>query len=158
MDRWAMDYAGRLLDDLGSSLPRSKDSGPLPGTDPWQKSGLAELTGSADQALLDSPLPIASLADGALAALRMLSGADILPDYHGSQLLTLRAAMTGLRRNGAIAPGGSCRILPCADGHVAVNLTRDSDWQSLDAWLQTPSNPDWDSVKHRVRGCDRSTL
>ncbi|NND69410.1 MAG: CoA transferase, partial [Halioglobus sp.] len=67
-------------------------------------------------------------------------------------------AMTGLRRNGAIAPGGSCRILPCADGHVAVNLARDSDWQSLDAWLQTPTNPDWDSVMHRVRGCDRNTL
>ena len=51
-------------------------------------------------------------------------------------LVTRRAEILGLRSNGRTSAGGSCRLLPAADGWVAVNLARASDIEALPAVLE----------------------
>lgn len=150
LDSTAWRYAQKLLGDLGITAPEAAPGVRGTADERWRKSGMMALTGTPESALAHCPVPVASLADGALAALRHIGGAAILGDRAGGDLLALRAAMMGLTRNGAIAPGGSCRLLPCADGHVAVNLARDSDWASLEAWLQEPTAAGWDAVARGV--------
>ena len=36
---------------------------------------------------------------------------------------------------GATAPGGACRLLPCRDAMLAVNLPQPGDWKQMPAWL-----------------------
>ena len=43
--------------------------------------------------------------------------------------------LVGLRRRGAVAPGGACRLVRAADGWLAVHLARDDDVVLADAWL-----------------------
>ncbi|HEY0973250.1 MAG TPA: CoA transferase, partial [Solimonas sp.] len=81
------------------------------------------------------PAPLAAAADGALAALAALAPAGALAGLCGHALLTERAAIFGHRRQGAIAPGGSSRLLSTRDGALALNLARDDDWDLLPAWL-----------------------
>ena len=158
LDGLACRYAGQLLKDLGVAAPSMREQAPTPDPQRWQRSGLAALTGEPEAAVTHCPVPIASLADGALGALRLLAGRDILPDYTGAGLLTVRAALSGLARQGATSAGGSCRILPCNDGHLAVNLPRDSDWASVEAWLQTPVASEWSAVAETLEGMSNQEL
>lgn len=114
----------------------------------WAESGAMALTGAADGAPELCPAPLASCADGALAALGAVAGA-VLP-ITGAALLGERAAVAGLRRAGAISPGGGCRLLASADGWLAVNLARPSDWELLPAWLEHVVAPDWPSLEAAV--------
>ncbi len=43
--------------------------------------------------------------------------------------------VTGLSRGGDVSCGGGTRLLPSADGWVAVSLTREDDWDLVAAWL-----------------------
>ena len=47
-----------------------------------------------------------------------------------------RARLLGLRSNGRISAGGTCRLLPTADGWVAINLPRPWDREALPAVLE----------------------
>ena len=149
-DPVACAYARRLLGDLDIEAPAPAHSNQFGVQDRWHDSGLADLTGYPDTAVAQCPVPLANLADGALEALRWLAGDDILPGYTGGELLSLRARLSGLTRQGATSPGGSCHILPCADGHVAINLAREDDWQCLDALFLQPTAAQWPAVAERV--------
>lgn len=143
--RTASSYGNRLLRDLGATMccALTRDA------DPAQRhadSGLLALTGHADGPPLDCPLPLAICADGALAALGALAGTSALDTIDGARLLGQRAALAGLTRNGRIAPGGSCRLLPVAGGWLALNLARDDDWDLLPAWLETETPRDWNEI------------
>jgi len=151
MDGVASHYARQLLEDLGVAALYLTTQTPTPNPLRWQQSGLAALTGAPDAAVAQCPVPIASLADGALGALCLLAGRDILPQHTGAGLLTVRAEMSGLTRHGAISAGGSCRILACKDGHLAVNLARESDWALLEAWLREPVAKEWTAVAQQLR-------
>lgn len=109
----------------------------------WARSGAMQLTGRADGAPLLAPGPLALCADGAAAALRALAP-GCLDELHGAALLGERAACAQLSRRGPLSPGGSCRLLPCSDGWLAVNLARSDDLAAMAAWLQldtdTPSS------------------
>jgi hypothetical protein len=48
-------------------------------------------------------------------------------DLDVGRLLTGRAALMGLTRRGRVSAGGACRLLPAADGWVAVSLARPED-------------------------------
>jgi hypothetical protein len=102
-----------------------------------------QLTGRGDGAPLLAPGPLALCADGAAAALRALAP-GCLDELDGAALLGERAACAQLSRRGPLSPGGSCRLLPCSDGWLAVNLARSDDLAALAAWLQldtdTPSS------------------
>ena len=103
------------------------------------------LTGFADGPPLICPAPLASCAAGVALALEAIApGAFTALD--AAALLGERAAIAGLRRNGAIAPGGACRLLQAEEGALAVNLARDEDWALLPAWLETDIAPDWDTL------------
>lgn len=116
----------------------------------WAASGLMSLTGCSDGAALMCPVPLASCADSVLASLAEAAHTDF-GELLGSQLLTMRAAITGHTRQGRTSPGGSCRLLDTADGLMALNLARDSDWDLLPAWLESDIKPDWDAVAEAVR-------
>ena len=65
-------------------------------------------------------------------------------------LLVERAAIAGLRRQGTTSCGGATRLLPTADGWVAVALARPHDLEAVPAWLEVDRGSDaanvWDIV------------
>jgi hypothetical protein len=66
---------------------------------------------------------------------------DVLP------LLAERAEASGLRRSGTTTCGGTGRLLPAADGWIAVNLPRDEDIASVPAWLEIGGSDDpWAAI------------
>ncbi len=110
----------------------------------WAASGAMALTGFADGPPLLAPGPLASAARAAVDAIAGI--ARKLPFAHrtalesidGPALLGERAAIAKLRRRGTTAPGGSCHLIPCADGWIAVNLARPEDLELVPAWLDEP--------------------
>src|SRR4051812_29582151 len=56
----------------------------------------------------------------------------------GPALLGERAALAGLTRHGDRSAGGATRLLPAADGWLAVALARPDDVAALAAWLERP--------------------
>ena len=91
----------------------------------WADSGAMALTGPPDCALG----PPAPLVNGVERLGRRLANLDALA------LLGEREAILGLARDGAISCGGGCRLLPTADGWLALTLARPEDWGSRQAWL-----------------------
>jgi hypothetical protein len=97
----------------------------------WARSGAMALTG-----LPDLPLgPPEALVEGVERLVRPWSGLDALA------LLGERAALMGLWRRGPVSCGGSCRLLPAADGWMAVSLARREDLESVPAWLELDELP-----------------
>jgi crotonobetainyl-CoA:carnitine CoA-transferase CaiB-like acyl-CoA transferase len=140
----ASDYAALLLDSLGARVRRQPGPDDAHPALAWANSGAMALTGSKDGPPQMCPAPLASCIDGVRAAFAALAGNDLpLP---GAEVLGERAALAGLQRNGAIAPGGACRLLHAADGWLAVSLPRDDDWQLLPAWLESDVATSWEDL------------
>lgn len=133
-------YARSLLEELG--LPEVTPPADLPQDTPaqaWARSGALWLTGREDGPPVLPRAPLASAADGTLAALRALAPCGVLREIDGARLLGEHAATADLRRRGRTSPGGSCRLLRARDGWLAVNLPRgEEDWRMLPAWLESP--------------------
>jgi crotonobetainyl-CoA:carnitine CoA-transferase CaiB-like acyl-CoA transferase len=70
------------------------------------------------------------------------------------ELVFGRARLLGLRSNGRVSAGGTCRLVPTADGWVAVNLPRPWDREALPAVLEDevdPTDP-WPAIeRHAAR-------
>lgn len=110
----------------------------------WAGSGAMALTGRADGPDLQSVGRPATVARGAALAYELLTGARV----DGAALLGERAALMGLRRQGAVSAGEGTRLLRGIDGWWALNLARDRDlvpaliegagtgdaWQDVIAW------------------------
>lgn len=75
-------------------------------------------------------------ANSTLAALRRTCGKDILPGQNGKDLLYERAELMQLRVRGHCSANGSCHLLRCCDGWLAINVSRETDWQLLPALLE----------------------
>lgn len=140
--------ARRLLGPFGSpSLPVwQADPPPLA----WRRAGLLAVTGRSDGPGLVSPIPLTSLADGALLALGALAPGALLPSS-GALLLGERARRLNLPRRGAASANGSARLLATRDGHVALNLPRADDWDSLPALLGVGVSGWSDVARHMAR-------
>ena len=141
-------YAGKLLADLGVSANIS-----VPGTlqhpaERWADCGLMHLTGDDEPEVCPVPLP--DCADGALAAFRAVTGQHVPPGTTGSRLLTERAALMHLQRNGSQSPQGHCRLLPTADGCIGLNLAREQDWSLLPALFGREGSFDWQTISTEV--------
>jgi hypothetical protein len=68
------------------------------------------------------------------------------------RVLTERAALTGLTRQGRTSCGGGARLLEARDGWLAVNLPRPSDLRSVPAWVGGGLHEDpWRVVERGVR-------
>ena len=90
------------------------------------------LTGESDGPPLVAPVPLAALADGALAAFRALAPEADLP-ASGALLLGERARLMGLTRQGQISANGTCRLLQAKGGRIALNIPRPDDLELLPA-------------------------
>jgi crotonobetainyl-CoA:carnitine CoA-transferase CaiB-like acyl-CoA transferase len=96
-------------------------------------------------------------------ALELLAGDDWRGDLDAPALLGERAAIFGLTRRGATSPSGSCRLLACSDGWLAVNLARTDDIALLPAWLEEteaaidPADP-WPNLCRSLRSRSHRTL
>lgn len=145
--------AGWLEDAFGCRIALEGGDHPALG---WRRSGLMAVSGLADGPGLVAPAPLTSFADAALSGLRRLSGSSALP-ANGALLLGERARLMGLARRGAVSANGSCRLLPVADGHVALNLPRDDDWDLVTALVQEPVE-DWEGLAALVRSWRRDAL
>jgi hypothetical protein len=93
--------------------------------------------------------PPDGLVDGVEELARPFDGVD------GLALLGERAAHMGLWRRGTTSCGGSCRLLPSRDGHLAVSLARADDFSSVPAWLELDDPPPtapatWSAVRDAV--------
>jgi hypothetical protein len=129
------------------------DAGGCPVLD-WAASGAMALTGHAGHPPLTSPAP----AFGMLAAVMPLlgwatgrTGTAVRPDP--AVLLTGRAGLLGLARNGRVSAGGSTRLLRAADGWCAVTLSRPDDAGSVPAILGTAEVADpWRALAAAARG------
>jgi len=104
------------------------------------------LTGARDGEPQLCPVPLASCADGALAAIGALSLNPLPSSLSGARLLGERAATSTLARAGAESCGGACRLLAVSNGEIALNLARDADWELLPAWLEADAPRDWNAV------------
>jgi hypothetical protein len=142
------------------------------------------LTGRRDGPPLLAPGPFAAAAADAIAALARLAGPEgsparrTLEALDAAALLAEKAAASGLRRAGAIAPGGRCRLLRAADGWLAPNLAREEDVALLPAWLEDsyqsppaadrrddaetlwdgPTDAVWKAISQAVAGRDPAEL
>ena len=147
---YATRYANRLLQDLSDARRLAAQ----PETHPavrWAHSGSMALTGYPGEPAQMCPVPLASYADGIIAALRNFQPLSPLTAIDGARLLGERAALAAYERRGDIAAGGSCRLLQAADGWLAVNLARPSDWEMLPAWLQAGPISHWAAVAAALR-------
>ncbi|GAF48904.1 hypothetical protein RW1_062_00280 [Rhodococcus wratislaviensis NBRC 100605] len=122
----------------------------------WAESGVIALTGRADGPPVIPPGRAATVARAMsswIADVSALGGRQHL-DIDGARLLAERAAFTGRPRHGNISVGGSCRLLPTADGWAAVSCARPDDptligalisdavdegnpWPAVADWLHT---------------------
>ncbi len=121
---------------MSEKEPVRASAGARAGAAAWAASGLLALTGRPHGPGLGPPLAlvegVGAWADR-LTATSTALGAPVAVDPLA--LLAARAAVTGLTRGGDVSCGGGTRLLPCADGWVAVSLTREDDWALVAAWL-----------------------
>jgi crotonobetainyl-CoA:carnitine CoA-transferase CaiB-like acyl-CoA transferase len=111
----------------------------------WAASGIVWLTGTAAGPPLLPPGRAASVAQGLAERLFELTDARLRVD--GARLLSERAAFTDGSRRGDRSVGGSCRLLPTADGWAAVSCARPDDPLLLGALVEQelPADP-WPTV------------
>jgi hypothetical protein len=142
---WARDYGNGLLRELGADITLTERAEEHPGLR-WARSGCMSLTGEPQGEPQMSPVPLAAYADGVLAALAALAPGADLAGLDGAALLGERAALAHHKRGGAVSAGGACRLLPAADGWLALNLPRVHDWELMSAWLECGPLENWAQV------------
>jgi crotonobetainyl-CoA:carnitine CoA-transferase CaiB-like acyl-CoA transferase len=102
----------------------------------WARSGSMWLTGQPSGPPLAPSAPVLP---------RAVAIADVIGELSGRRgrqvnlevdsVLADRAALNGWHRRGRVSANGTCQLLPCADGWLAVNLSRPVDMDSLPALL-----------------------
>ena len=123
----------------------------------WRRAGLFALSGHKDGPARMVPLPLATFVDGALLALKSLSGDPEKLPINGSLLLGERARILDMSRNGRASPSGHCRLIDARQGRFALNLARDDDWTLLEAWLEEPATT-WGDVGRIAKARDAAAL
>src|SRR2546423_444130 len=102
------------------------------------------LTGWPDAAPLAPAAPVVARLRAAAAELARLTGRlGTRVDIDVAVAVTGRAAILGLTRQGRVSAGGSCRLLPAADGWVAVSLARPSDHELVPAIVSDDAGDPW---------------
>ena len=89
------------------------------------------------------PPPLSTALNAVLAEFASLPGAASIAALEGAQLLLERMLCTGAQWRDGCSPSGACRFVATADGTLAVNLPRPSDWELLAAWLETDAGGAW---------------
>jgi len=118
------------------------------------------LTGHPDGPPLAPPFAVIPALEAVAAELVRLSaavGTEVRVDV--AELLTGRAALLGLTRQGRTSANGSCRLLPTTDGWVAVNLARPSDIEAVPALIEgTVDGDPWETLGRAAAQIDSASL
>ena len=70
----------------------------------------------------------------------------------GEEVLDARAPWMSLAPPGERSPNGSCRMVRCADGWIAVNLPREDDLASVPAWIGAALDDEpWAAIAEMAR-------
>lgn len=109
------------------------------------------LTGWPDRPPLAAPAGVADALASVTDDIAELTDGRVVLD--GPAVAAERAAIRGLARGGRVSAGGACRLVPAADGWIAVNLPRASDRELVPAWLESTED-DWRSVVRSRRAAD----
>jgi crotonobetainyl-CoA:carnitine CoA-transferase CaiB-like acyl-CoA transferase len=161
--------ATMLLEQLGARKVHGGDSSlgtvKVPewrgNAEEWAASGAMTLTGHADGPPLAPDAPLGARLRAAEAVLALLSSCvGRRVDVDVLALLGERAALAGLTRRGRTSVGGAARLLEAHDGWVVVNLARDSDVESIPAWLEldeVATNP-WEAVATAIARRDAAEV
>ena len=117
----------------------------------WAACGAMWLTGDADGPPLAAPGDQAArLAASPRVARTLAAHLGLAIELDGPGLVGERAGALGLRRRGTTSPNGGTRLLPAADGWVAMTLARPDDVALLAAWMQRDwPGDEWDAVGRR---------
>ncbi|WP_127781817.1 CoA transferase [Rhodococcus sp. X156] len=116
----------------------------------WAASGVLALTGHRDGPPLLPPGHAATTARRLASWIADATCGTVQVD--GGALLAERAALTGHQRQGATSLGGSCRLLPTADGWAAVSCARPGDPLLLGALVgETLGEDPWPTVAAWLR-------
>ena len=136
-------HCGLSLESLAVSQTATRPArAELPAIE-WARSGAMALSGDPNGPPEFASGALATAARGAEIALRALAPAGALADLDAPALLGERAAIAGFARRGEISCGGAARLLETQSGFIVAHLPRDTDWQSLPAWLETNDDPAW---------------
>ncbi len=112
----------------------------------WAMSGLAGLTGHADEPVLPRRDFLARL-DELLWRVEELAGGFGVTLGLDRSVFTGRATMLGLSRRGRVSCNGMCRLVEAGDGYVAVNLARPEDVELVPAWLCQQVDDPWAAIE-----------
>ncbi len=104
-----------------------------------------------------APMPLARQVQRDLDALSALTGSASLAQLSAAQLMGERALLASLTFGHRRSAGGSCRLLDAADGTLAVNLPRPSDWELVEAWLGSPAR-NWQELEPLVSAQTRTDM
>ncbi|MGH9135579.1 MAG: CoA transferase [Acidimicrobiales bacterium] len=115
----------------------------------WAASGGMFLTGPSDGPGLGPPERLIPLLDHLAARIAAASGAlGHAVSIDPIAVISARAASLGLTRRGALSCGGASRLLPTADGWVALTLARADDVELVPALTGRPYGPEpWRAVE-----------
>ncbi len=147
MEGLAHHLAAELLSLLGSEADQPIGTADHPAL-AWRRAGLMDVTGLADGPGLVCPVPLASAADAALLALRAIAPAESLLPMNGALLLGERARLLGLGKFGRMSPNQSCRLIEGQDGHIALNLAREDDWDLAPILFGVDGVLDWPDIEN----------
>jgi hypothetical protein len=133
-----MDLTPSLIDAVAATEPGER----------WAACGGMWLTRRPGGPSLGVSSSLTTVLDGLAGRLASLSaGLGQRVEVDGPALLGERAAISGLGPNGDTSCGGGTRLLPTADGWVALSLARSDDVDLLPAWLGIePARDPWPSV------------
>jgi crotonobetainyl-CoA:carnitine CoA-transferase CaiB-like acyl-CoA transferase len=119
----------------------------------WAASGAMWLSGQPGQPPVAPMAPVIGRLVGASAVLGDLTtllGRRV--DVAVATLLGARASLERLTRQGQVSAGGSCRLLPSANGWVAVNLARPEDVDAVPAITEEDGKRDpWEALHDAAR-------
>jgi crotonobetainyl-CoA:carnitine CoA-transferase CaiB-like acyl-CoA transferase len=126
----------------------------------WARSGLMQLTGHPAGPPLAPPAPVmarTAVVTASITELAAKRGRDI--ELSPQAVLADRAALNGWRRHGRVSANGTSRLMPAADGWLAVSLSRPADIASLPAVLrrELPGDP-WSELQARAASGSASDL
>ncbi|MCA1841861.1 MAG: CoA transferase [Actinobacteria bacterium] len=135
-------------------MTAAEQRSPRPGDEraAWAASGAMYLTGRRNGPPLAPPAGFVRRLSALGEELTRTSSSFARPvDLDVLALLGERAAIAGFGRNGAVSCGGAARLLPTADGWLAVNLPRPDDLDLVPAWLGIEPGPEvWPAIAAAV--------
>ncbi len=115
-------------------------------------SGIMALAGRADGPPLCPPGLVSGLDRLAATVAHWSAEVGDAVEVDWAELVTVRAALLGLRRRGRISANGTCRLLRGRDGWMALNLARPEDRTAVDAITEQRTGGDpWEAVQGAAR-------